>query len=210
MLNIKSAKPLPVEFYERDTLVVSRELLGKILIRITMGRILSAKIVETEAYIGDHDPASHSFNKYTERNKVMYDRGGKAYVYFIYGNYYCFNVVTGKKGEGNAVLIRAAEPVTEIDIMKKLRGKTRSIYELSNGPAKLCMAMNIERKIYGADLTKKGEVYISGNEEDMNPEILCSRRIGLSAGEEYFYRFFIKDNPYVTKHKFNKEVKIHK
>jgi DNA-3-methyladenine glycosylase len=203
---VKKYKPLPRKFYLRDTISVSKDLLGKILVRKAGKENFSAVIVETEAYIGDHDPASHSYRKITERNKVMYDEGGIAYVYFIYGNYNCFNIVTGIKGEGNAVLIRAAEPIQVTEKMKRLRGDTKNIYELSNGPAKLCMAMNINRKLNGADLTKGDEIFISEPHIKSKFEIVTSKRIGISRGADFPYRFFIRDNPYVTKHKFNREI----
>ena len=157
----KKYKPLSRKFYLRDSVTVSRELLGKIIIKKERNKLLTAKIVETEAYIGLTDPGSHAYKKFTERNKVMYEAGGKVYVYFIYGNYYCFNIVNGLKGEGNATLIRAAEPLEGIEIMKKYRGEVRNIYELTNGPSKLCMAMNIDKTFYGEDVTTDGKIFIS-------------------------------------------------
>lgn len=198
-------KPLPRKFYLRDTVTVSKELLGKVIVRTAGSKIITARITETEAYIGEHDPASHSYKKITERNKVMYDKGGLVYVYFIYGNYNCFNIVTGKKGEGNAVLIRAAEPQEGTEAMKKFRGKIKNIHELTNGPAKLCMALNIDRKLYGEDASKNGSVFISEPLKIEKFEIVITKRIGITEGRDFPYRFFIKDNPFVTKHKFNRE-----
>ena len=203
---MKNYKPLPLKFYLRDSITVSKELLGKIIVRKAGKDILTAKIVESEAYVGEYDPASHAYMKITERNKIMYDRGGKVYVYFIYGNYYCFNVVSEKKGIGNATLIRAVEPLEGINKMKKFRGEVKSIYDLTNGPAKLCMAMNIDKSLYGEDVTKVKDIFISSPLEKENFEIVTSKRIGLNIGIDYPYRFFIKDNPYVTRHKFNKEI----
>ncbi|MEO8663885.1 MAG: DNA-3-methyladenine glycosylase [Ignavibacteria bacterium] len=199
-------QPLSRKFYLRDSVTVSKELLGKVIVRRAGKKILAAKIVETEAYFGDHDPASHAYQKITPRNRVMYEQGGLVYVYFIYGNYYCFNVVCDKKGLGNASLIRAVEPVEGIEIMKKLRGDVKNIHELTNGPAKLCMAMDIDKKLYGNDLTKSGSVFISKPLTKEKPEIITTKRIGLNVGIDFPYRFFIKDNPFVTKHKFNNEV----
>lgn len=206
---MNNQSPLRREFYLKDTTDTARELLGKIIVRKSGRHILSAKIVETEAYIGEHDPASHSYKKFTERNKAMYEAGGTAYVYFIYGNYYCFNAVTGDKGTGNAVLIRAAEPMEGIELMKKFRGNVRDIYELTNGPAKLCMALNIDRKLNGSDLTAGKNIFISeatGNIPVKKSEIVTTKRIGISKGADFPYRFFIKGNPFVTKHKFNNEI----
>lgn len=203
---MKKYKPLPQKFYLRDSVTVSKELLGKIIIRKIGKYILTSKIVETEAYIGEHDPASHAYMKVTERNKVMYDRGGKVYVYFIYGNYYCFNVVSERKGIGNATLIRAVEPIDGISIMKKFRRETKSIHDLTNGPGKLCMALDINKSMYGDDLTEEENIFISSPLKKERFEIVTTKRIGLNTGVESPYRFFIKDNPFVTRHKFNKEI----
>jgi len=203
---VKNYKPLPLKFYLRDSITVSRELLGKIVIRKTGKNILTAMIVETEAYVGEYDPASHAYMKITKRNQIMYDRGGKVYVYFIYGNYYCFNIVSERKGIGNATLIRAVEPLEGINAMKKFRGATKNVYDITNGPAKLCMALNIDSSLYGEDVTEKKDIFISSPLKKKNFEIVISKRIGLNVGIDYPYRFFIKDNPYVTKHKLNKEI----
>jgi len=195
-----------LKFYLRDSITVSRELLGKIIVRKSGNNILTAKIVETEAYVGEYDPASHAYMKFTERNRVMYDRGGKVYVYFIYGNYYCFNIVSERRGIGNATLIRAVEPLEGIVKMKKFRGEIKNIYDLTNGPAKLCMALNIDKSLYGKDVTEENDIFISSPLKKESFEIVNSKRIGLNKGIDYPYRFFIKDNPYVTKHKLNKEI----
>ncbi len=200
---MKKYKQLTRKFYLRDSVTVSKELLGKVIVRKIGNKNVAAKIVETEAYFGDHDPASHAYQKITERNRIMYEQGGMVYVYFIYGNYYCFNVVCDEKGLGNASLIRAVEPLEGIEIMKGLRGETKNIYELTNGPAKLCMAMDIDKNLYGEDLTLSGKVFISKPFKKEKLEITTTRRIGINVGIDFPYRFFIKDNPYVTRHKFN-------
>lgn len=202
---ISKYKPLPRKFFLRDTVTVAKELLGKILSRKIGKKVLSAKIVETEAYIGEHDPASHAYQKITERNKIMYDQGGKVYVYFIYGNYYCFNVVCDSRGIGNAVLIRAVEPIEGIEQMKKFRGETKSVYDITNGPAKLCLAMNIDNSLYGADVTEEKSIFVSKPFKKEKFEIITTKRVGLNVGIDFPYRFFVKDNPYVTRHKFNRE-----
>ncbi len=199
-------RPLPRSFYLRDSITVSKELLGKVIVRRIGQKVLNARIVETEAYVGEYDPASHAYQKITERNKIMYEQGGMVYVYFIYGNYYCFNIVSEKKGIGNATLIRAVEPIDGVGIMKKLRGPVKNIYELSNGPAKLCLALNIDKKLYGEDVTVKGKIFISRSIRNEKVQMITTRRIGLNVGTDFPFRFFIKDNPYVTKHKFNKEI----
>ncbi len=198
-------KPLPGKFYLRDSITVSKELLGKIIVRKIGKKILTAKIVETEAYFGDHDPASHAYNKITDRNKIMYETGGKVYVYFIYGNYYCFNIVSAGKGTANATLIRAVEPVDGIETMKNFRGNVKNIFELTNGPAKLCIALNIDKNLYGEDVTNENHIYISKPIVKEAFEIITTKRIGLNVGVDFPYRFFVKDNPFVTKHKFNRQ-----
>ena len=199
-------KPLSRKFYLRDTITVSKELLGKIIIRKTGNKTLTAKIVETEAYIGEHDPASHSYMKITERNKIMYDIGGKIYVYFIYGKYFCFNIVSERKGIGNATLIRAVEPLSGIEQMKKLRNGIKNNVELTNGPSKLCIALDIDKSLNGEEVTNEAKIYISKPVKKEKFEIITSKRIGLNIGKDFQYRFFIKNNLYVTKHKFNKVI----
>ncbi len=201
-------KPIGRKFYLRDTVTVSKDLLGKLIIRKINHKTLIAKITETEAYRGSDDPASHSYLKITKRNKVMFDTGGKVYVYFIYGNYNCFNIVTEKKGTGSAVLIRAAEPVEGIEEMKSFRGKIKNIYELANGPGKLCKALNIDKTFYGKDITEEGEIFISYPMRKERFDIVSTKRIGISKGADLPFRFFIKDNPFITKHKFNNEIII--
>jgi len=203
---LEKYKPLSRKFYLRDTITVSKELLGKIIIRKTGNKTLTAKIVETEAYIGEHDPASHSYMKITERNKIMYDIGGKIYVYFIYGKYFCFNIVSERKGIGNATLIRAVEPLSGIEEMKKLRSGINSDVELTNGPSKLCIALDIDKSLNGEEVTNEAKIYISKPVKKEKFEIITSKRIGLNIGKDFQYRFFIKNNLYVTKHKFNKVI----
>ncbi|MBI5404248.1 MAG: DNA-3-methyladenine glycosylase [Ignavibacteriae bacterium] len=191
-------------FFKRETLKTAKDLLGKVLVKNNGKKgILSGKIVETEAYIGEHDPACHAFQKTSGRSSVLYEEGGTIYVYFIYGNYYCFNVVTEKKGTGSAVLIRAVEPLEGIGQMKLNRPGIKSIHDLTNGPSKMCMAFGIGREFNNTRLSAKG-IFISEPLGEEKLKIAVSKRIGIVKGAELPYRFFIKDNPYVTKHKFNK------
>lgn len=194
-------KPLKQNFYKRDTLTVAKELLGKIIVKFEKEKILTGIIVETEAYTGNNDPASHSYPGITERNRVMFEEGGKIYVYFVYGNHFCFNIVTESKGFGSAVLIRAIEPVEGIDIMKKRRPKAKVIYELTNGPGKFCSAFGINRKYNGYDLTS-GSIILTNGKTDA--DIIISPRIGIEKGNNLLYRFFIRDNKFVSRHKNNK------
>jgi DNA-3-methyladenine glycosylase len=196
--------PLKQDFFDRNTIFVAKDLLGKVILKkIGKDEYISGKIVETEAYMGDHDPACHAFQKVSGRSSVLYEEAGTIYVYFIYGNYYCFNIVTENKSIGSAVLIRAVEPVDGIDVMKILRPKAKSIYDLTNGPSKFCLAFDIDRKYNGKKLSENG-IFISNPVKKENFEIVTSKRIGIVKGADFPYRFFVKDNPFVTKHKFNK------
>lgn len=201
MLKKSDYVKLKKSFYTRDTITVAKELLGKF---IHKGRLVG-KIVETEAYLGDEDPACHAFRKITKRNEPMFEEGGIAYVYFIYGNYYCFNVVTEKQGIGSAVLIRGVEPISGLSVMKRNRGIIRKDIDLSNGPSKFCLAFNIDKNDNREDLTKD-RMFISKPKKKENITINVAKRIGIKEGADLPLRYFIKDNPYVTKHKLNKEI----
>ncbi len=200
----KIYKPLNHSFYLSDTLEVAKNLLGKVLVKKVKNGLLAGKIVETEAYIGDHDPACHAYRKITNRSRILYQTGGTIYVYFVYGNYYCFNIVTEDEGKGCAVLIRALEPLEGIEYMKDNRGSVKNIYELTNGPSKLCLAFEIESDLNGKDITGSS-FFVSKPLTEKKFDIAVSKRIGINIGKEFMYRFFIKDNPFVTRHKFNKE-----
>ncbi|WP_027623626.1 DNA-3-methyladenine glycosylase [Clostridium lundense] len=199
---------LPREFYNRDTIEVSKELLGKVLVTKENGIVCKGKIVEVEAYMGIEDKAAHSYGgRKTKRVEVMYGDPGFAYVYFIYGLYYCMNVVTREKGVPQAVLIRALEPIEGFDVISNRRFKKnydeltkREKINLTNGPSKLCAAMNIDKLLNAEDLC--GEViYIEeGEKEDF--QIVESKRIGIDYAEEakdYLWRFYIEGNKYVSK-----------
>lgn len=187
---------MPRSFYTRPTLDVARELLGKYLTRVIDGDQLRGRIVEVEAYIGENDPACHARFGETNRNRVMYGKGGFSYVYFVYGMYNMLNVVTEKSGFPAAVLIRALEPVAGLGKMKELRGRS-SVAELTNGPGKLCDALGIDTSHSGIDLTGS-DIFISyGNSEGF--EIASSGRIGIKEGTERRWRFFVDGNRYVSK-----------
>ncbi len=192
--------PLPRSFYDRDTIAVARGLLGKVIVRELPGVRLSVKIVETEAYVGPQDKACHASKGMTERNKVMFGEPGHAYVYFIYGMYYCLNIVTEHSGYPAAVLIRAGEPLEGEEAMRSLRPKARSREELTSGPGKLCMAMSVDRTLNGIDLCKKGPLYVEDAIHN-SFEIVSAKRIGVDYAGEYKdkpWRFYIKNNPFVS------------
>lgn len=196
---------LPRSFYSRPAPNVAKDLLGKILVRKIGSRILSGKIVEVEAYRQD-DPASHAYRGKTKRNQVMFGRAGHLYVYFTYGMHFCANVVAGKEGTGEAVLIRAIEPLKGMVQMKRDRGSTdvrhlqdaRLLNNLTNGPAKLCQAFGIQRENNGTDLLAD-EIYLAGDERVPPSKIGTSSRIGITNGKEKKWRFFVKGNEWVSK-----------
>ncbi|MCX8056032.1 MAG: DNA-3-methyladenine glycosylase [Ignavibacteria bacterium] len=185
-------------FFEGSTEEVAKKLLGKILVRVYKGKIISGKIVETEAYLDENDLASHSAVGITERNKVMFGKAGLAYVYFTYGMHYCFNVVTGEEGKGSAVLIRALEPIDGIEQMKKFRNKN-DLHILTNGPAKLCQALRIDKKLNGVDLKTSEEIFIAEPETKENFDIVITTRIGIEKSKELPLRFYIRENKFVSK-----------
>ena len=201
-------KPLSRSFYLRPTLQVAQELLGKYFIRRSSKNLLIGKIVEVEAY-RSNDPASHSFRGKTNRNSVMFCDGGHLYVYFTYGMHFCANIVTGKEGIGEAVLIRAVEPLVGIEVMKRNRyGSNKSInlqslnhkilLNLSNGPAKFCQAFGIARQDNGLDLLD-GEISITDGKPIPSKLIKRSSRIGIQQGIKKNWRFFIAGNPWVSR-----------
>lgn len=199
--------PLPREFYtRRNTLLIARELLGRRLVVPAPGdgARVSGIIVETEAYQGPEDKAAHSYNnRRTTRTETMFATGGVAYVYFIYGMYYQFNVVTNTETIPHAVLIRALEPDEGIEWMRQRR-PTRDDRNLTNGPGKLCQALGIDRSYNGEELTGK-RVWIEEGQGKLTANKIASGvRIGIDYAEEYAakpWRFWVKDNPYVSRSK---------
>ena len=194
-------KKLPRSFYTRSALLVAQDLLGKILVRKIGKTTLSGKIVEVEAYLGVKDPASHAYRGKTKRNEVMFREGGYLYVYFTYGMHFCANIVTGEQDEGEAVLIRALEPVTGIEVMKRNRGFAKSAgttHTLTNGPAKLCQALGIGRKENGTDLLGN-KIFVVDGDSIPKSSIGASIRIGISSGKEKKWRFYVKGNNWVSR-----------
>ncbi len=190
-------KILNRSFYNRATLTVARELLGTYLIRRIGHEQLIGKIVEVEAYIGEDDPACHASRGKTNRTALMFGPPGYAYIYFIYGMYYCLNAVTEAEGFPAAVLIRAVQPIAGIEKMKKLRKNSR-LHQLTNGPGKLCQAFALDKGLNGVDLCS-GEVFISAGEAVSTAHISVSSRIGIREGKDAPWRFYIKDNAFLSK-----------
>ncbi|MCK4325847.1 DNA-3-methyladenine glycosylase [bacterium] len=183
-------------FYQRDTVTVARQLLGKLLAHHTSEGITSGKIVEVEAYLGENDPGSHASRGITPRNKIMFGKPGLAYVYFIYGSHFLFNVVTEPEGRAGAVLIRALEPVEGIRLTQKRRG-FQSLRSLTNGPGKLTQALEITKEQNGSDLTKGNLKILNKGKEKF--DIVSSTRIGIKKGSEANLRFYITGNRFVSK-----------
>lgn len=182
---------LPRTFYLEDTVKVAKNLLGKKIVRKIGSQEISGIITETEAYRQKDDPASHAHKRITERNKAMFDEVGRAYVYFTYGMYYCFNVVArNPKFDAGAVLIRAIEPVKGIEIMKKNR-KSTDIKNLTNGPAKITQALQITKEQYGLDLTKNGELFITEGISEIT-KITSHPRVGINQAIEKRWNFKIR------------------
>jgi DNA-3-methyladenine glycosylase len=196
------------DFYSRDAVEVAKDLLGKYIIHVVNGQELIARVVETEAYMGQTDKAAHSYNnRRTKRTEVMFGPAGCAYVYLIYGMYYCMNVVAADIDIPQAVLIRAVEPIDGINIMTEHRyGKSisdcskKEILNLTNGPGKLCQAMNITKLNNGEDLTGNRLYFV---EDSSQPEfqMITTTRININYAEEaihFPYRFYINGNRYVS------------
>jgi DNA-3-methyladenine glycosylase len=199
---IKTNK-LEREFYLRpDVLAVSRDLLGKLLVvPDPNGQRVSGKIVEVEAYRGPEDRASHAYGgRRTKRTETMYKPGGVAYVYFVYGMYYQFNVVSSVEDVPHAILVRALEPIEGIEIMRTRR-HTHPDHNLTNGPGKLCIAMGIDRQLDGADLLGN-RIWLEEFETVSSRRIAKGPRIGIDYAEEWIHkawRFWIKDNSFISR-----------
>lgn len=205
-------KILDRDFYIRDTITVSKELLGKVLVHQTKDFSVAGRIVETEAYLGPEDKAAHSYGgRKTPRVEVMYNQGGRSYIFTIYGMYQCFNIVTEKQGLPQAVLIRALEPVDNMELMAQRRFSksyrdlsSRQIKDLTNGPGKLCIAMALGKEQNKIDMCVRNgidDIYV-WDDGYKDFDIEASPRINIDYAEEYVHkpwRFTIKGNKYVSK-----------
>jgi len=189
---------LPRHFFERYTPTVARELLGARLVRVEGKTKMSGVIVETEAYRGRRDPASHAFRGRTLRNQAMFGSAGHAYVYFTMGVHYCLNVTTEGHGIPGAVLIRAIEPREGLELMRRNRGLD-DVRRLAAGPGNLTKALAIGREFYGEDMTRSRRLFIEKGQSVGATGV--STRVGVSSGRSFRWRFFAKDNPYVSRGK---------
>jgi DNA-3-methyladenine glycosylase len=194
------------DFFERDTAAVARDLLGRLLVHEIDGQRVSGRVVEAEAYMGWDDRASHGFGRITSRNKLMFGLAGFSYVYFIYGNYWMFNVVAKPPGVdyAGAVLIRALEPVEGLEI-QAARRKSRSQREWTSGPGRLVLAMGINSASNGVDLTVADSRLYFELGQPIPDEAVCSGpRVGLGRNvpetwKNKAWRFWVAGNPYVSK-----------
>jgi DNA-3-methyladenine glycosylase len=195
-------RALPRAFYERDTEIVSREMLGTVLECETDDGIASGIIVETEAYLGEHDLACHAAAGRTARTEALYGPPGTSYVYFIYGMYWCFNAVTRAEGLPSAVLVRAVEPLDGIALMHKRRPRVKSDIELTNGPGKLCTALGISGSLSGKSLQRK-PVLIREGERVPDELVEVTTRIGITRCADWPLRWIVRGNRFVSRGKLS-------
>jgi DNA-3-methyladenine glycosylase len=191
---------IPRSFYAQPTIRVARQLLGKYLVRRHPDGKTVGMIVETEAYVGPHDLACHASKGRTARTEVMFGAPGHAYVYFIYGVYWCLNIVTEEVGHASAVLIRALEPVEGIELMQQRRG-TEKIHSLASGPGKLCLAMAIDKALNAADMARGNVLYVE-DRGDPPPKIRSTPRIGVDYAGKWKdkpWRFLVRGSEFVSK-----------
>ena len=183
---------LPRTFYRRDARVVARDLLGRIIVTAFDGIRTAGRIVETEAYLGAEDLASHASRGPTRRNEPMFLGGGHAYIYFIYGMHHCFNIVTGERGSGEAVLLRAIEPTEGIELMLERRGPAvRNRRHIADGPGKLAVALGIGPELNGVDLTTNPRIWIEPGTPVDDSHVTTTPRIGITKGLEHDWRYVV-------------------
>ena len=192
------SKVLQREFYNRDPIVVAKELLGKVLVRETPEGVMAGVIVETEAYLAQGDPANHAFRGMTKRNKSMFGPAGHAYVYRIH-QVCCLNAVTEPEGVPSAVLIRALMPIEGVELMREKLGRFDQLP--TTGPGKLCKAMAIDLSLDGWDLTLGEQLWVAEGDETFEfgeSDIAVTARVGVTAAKDLPLRFFLKRQPFVN------------
>lgn len=185
-------------FYARETEVVARELLGCVLECHTPDGIAAGRIVETEAYVGEHDLACHAAAGRTRRTEPLYGAPGTAYVYFIYGVHWCFNAVTREEDQPSAVLVRALEPLSGVELMRARRPAAKRDYDLTNGPGKLCAALGIGPEHNTLSLNRP-PLMIRRGDRVKDGDVVVTPRIGISQCADWPLRWFVADNPWVSK-----------
>ncbi len=195
---MKPGRIVPANFYELDTEIVAREMLGMVLQCTTDDGVASGIIVETEAYVGEHDAACHAVAGYTERTAPLYGAPGLAYVYFIYGMYWCCNAVTRAAGQPSAVLVRALEPLQGVALMRRRRPRVTRDRDLTNGPGKLCLALGIDGTLNRRPL-QRGPLVVRDYIGYDNDAVAITPRIGITRAADWPLRWIVRDNPYVSK-----------
>jgi DNA-3-methyladenine glycosylase len=206
-IKLAALAPLPRDFYSRDPRLVSRDLLGKILLRRSDRKLLAGRIVEVEAYLGMDDPAAHSASGRTLRNAVLFGPPGHSYVYFIYGNHFCFNVSCLPDGEAGGVLFRALEPVAGIEEMAEARGlelnqkaASKDLRKLTSGPGRLAQALGITRERDNEkDLTSKRSDLTIVDDGYRSKRVEITPRIGITKAVAYPLRYIVAGNEFVSK-----------
>lgn len=209
-------KKIKRNFFLQPTLKVAKLLLGKYIIRKIGNKKIIGKIVETEAYIGPYDRASHAYNfKKTKRNHVEYLEGGYVYIYLVYGMYWQLNFTTAKKEKPECVLIRAVEPISEIIKIKNQKLKIKNtkqnskfsnkLLNISNGPGKLCKFLKLNKSFYGENLIKSKRIWLENSKEKIKPnQIKSAPRVGIDYAGNYWskkkWRFYLKNNDFISKH----------
>lgn len=193
---------VPRAFYERETEIVAREMLGTVLECESDEGLASGIIVETEAYLGDHDLACHAAAGRTARTEALYGPPGTAYVYFIYGMYWCFNAVTRSEGLPSAVLVRALEPLDGLALMHKRRPRIRNEVELTNGPGKLCTALGIDGSMSGKSLQRR-PLLIREGEPIPDDKVEVTTRIGITRCPDWPLRWIVRGNHFVSRGKLS-------
>jgi len=200
MIPGRSVHPLPRTFFARPTLEVAPELVGALLVRLLPeGMRLVGRLVEVEAYLGPEDPASHAYRR-TARSAIMWGPPGIAYVYFTYGNHHCINVVTEPEGKPGAVLLRAAEPLEGLEVMRRLRG-VEDVRRLTSGPGRLTQAFGIELSHHGVDLTQPGPLSLVAGIPPRR--ILATPRIGIRRARDRPWRFVDPESPFLSRPVYN-------
>lgn len=219
-MKLKTAKKLKINFFMKPTLQVAKALLGKYIIRKIGKKKIIGKIIETEAYMGPYDRASHAYNfKKTKRNHIEYLEGGRIYIYLVYGMHWQLNFTTAKKEKPECVLIRALEPVLNnkksehenLNSKQKqnfnppIGGQNSKLKNLTNGPGKLCQYLKLNKSFYGEDLTKSKRIWLENSEEKIKTsQIKSAARVGIDYAGNYWskkkWRFYLKNNEFISKH----------
>jgi DNA-3-methyladenine glycosylase len=194
----RPAAPLPRDFFARETELVARDLLGAVLECETDQGIASGRIVETEAYVGEHDLACHAAVGLTNRTRPLYGPPGISYVYFIYGVHWCFNAVTRDEGLPSAVLIRALEPLQGVDLMRRRRPAARRDSDLTNGPGKICAALGIDASCNALPL-QSGRLVIREGARVPRSRVAITPRIGIRVSADWPLRWIVTDSPFVSR-----------